>query len=147
MPAVRDRDEFHSAEELQEAFPELEKDTRELIAALKAGLPSERVETLKNALEIPTYQLTELVGIPSSTLARRRQAGRLVKEESERIYRIADLLLHAAEVFGTLDRARRWLQKPQFALGGSTPLAFADTEPGVREVNDLLVRIEHGMPV
>ena len=32
------------------------------------------------------------------------------------------------------------------ALGGATPLGFARTEPGVREVEDLLGRIEYGIP-
>ena len=131
---------------LQDTFPELQVDTSELIRKLKKGLPVDRVGTLQDALEVPMAQMTEVLSIPSSTLARRRQAGRLDRDESERTYRIARLVLRAAEVFGSLERARQWLKKPQYALGGATPLAFADTEPGAREVEDLLVRIDHGMP-
>lgn len=118
----------------------------ELIAALKAGLPADRVETLRASLEVTTGRVAELLNIPSSTLARRRQSGRLDRDESERTYRVAHLLERASEVLGSLDRARAWLKGPQYALGGQAPLAFADTEPGAREVEDLLGRIAHGIP-
>lgn len=132
---------------LQDAFPELRFETPELISTLKEGLPVDRVEALQDALEVSMTRMTEVLIISSSTLARRRQAGRLDRDESERTYRIAHLVLRTAEVFGSLERARQWLKKPQYALGGATPLWFADTEPGAREVEDLLVRIDHGLPV
>ena len=147
MQATSEREVPRSTLGFQKAFPELQKDTQELIAALKEGLPTDRIGELQDALEVSMTTLMEVLSIPSSTLARRRQAGRLDRDESERTYRIAHLVLHAAEVFGSLERARQWLKKPQYALGGATPLAFADTEPGAREVEDLLVRIDHGMPV
>jgi len=40
---------------------------------------------------------------------------------------------------------RQWLKMPAKALGGKTPLEYADTEPGTQEVEDLLVRIEYGV--
>ena len=143
MPAVLDSP---SPSELRYLFPELGKGTLELIAALKEGLPADRVEKLRDSLQVTTGLVAELLGIPSSTLARRRRAGRLGKDESERAYRVARLLDRATGVFGSLERARTWLKRPQYAFGGVSPLAFADTEPGAREVEDLLGRIEHGIP-
>ncbi len=49
------------------------------------------------------------------------------------------------EVFESDEAAREWFRSPQPALGGSTPLAFADVEPGAREVERLLGRIEQGV--
>jgi putative toxin-antitoxin system antitoxin component (TIGR02293 family) len=40
---------------------------------------------------------------------------------------------------------RQWFKMPAKALGGKTPLEYADTEPGTQEVEDLLVRIEYGV--
>lgn len=131
---------------IHRTFPELGADTATLIAALRAGLPAERVEALRVTLDVPAGRMADLLGIPTSTLARRRLSGRLDPGESERAYRVAHLLERAADVFGTVERARAWLKKPQWALGGATPLGFADTEPGAREVEDLLGRIEHGIP-
>lgn len=147
MTPVKERKARRSTSWLQDAFPELQKDTPDLIAALKEGLPADRIDKLKASLDVPATEIVDLLSIPSSTLARRRQTGRLDRHESERAYRMAHLMLRSAEVFGSLERGRQWLKQPQFALGGATPVRFADTEPGVREVEDLLMRIEHGMPV
>ncbi|HET6568286.1 MAG TPA: antitoxin Xre/MbcA/ParS toxin-binding domain-containing protein [Rhodothermales bacterium] len=146
MPSIKEREARRGTGWLRDAFPELQKDTPDLITALKKGLPADRVDKLKVSLDVPTAEIADLLSIPSSTLARRRQAGRLDKNESERTYRIAHLMLRAAEVFGSVERGRQWLKQPQFALGGAKPVEFADTEPGAREVEDLLVRIEHGIP-
>lgn len=145
MADVLEQEGSLSVDWLREEFPELDESTADLIATLKEGLPADRVEKLRDSLQLPAGEIADLLSIPSSTLSRRRQAGRLDKDESERAYRIAHLALRATEVFGSLDRARVWLKKPQYALGGVVPLAFADTEPGAREVEDILLRIDHGI--
>lgn len=128
-------------------FPELERDKPALIATIKKGLPADRIEKLKALLDMPIGDLLELLSIPSSTFSRRRRQGELTRDESERVYRMAHLLLRATDLFGSLEEARIWLKRPQYALGGVPPLDFADTEPGAREVEDLLGRIDHGIPV
>lgn len=130
---------------LSEHFPELACETGEVLRAIKAGLPTARLDALREQLGVGQGELTELLGIAPSTLARRRQRGTLGRGESERVFRIARLYARAAAVFGSPERARVWLKKPQYALGGVAPLAYADTEPGAREVERLLGRIEHGI--
>ncbi len=44
-----------------------------------------------------------------------------------------------------VEDARAWLTSPVRALGGATPLQYASVEPGAREVERLLVRLEHGV--
>ena len=46
---------------------------------------------------------------------------------------------------GDIAAARKWLQMPQRGLGGETPLDFASTEVGAREVENLIGRLEHGV--
>ena len=127
-------------------FPELDRDTAAVIGALKAGLPADRVDALTAALGVPVARLADVLSIPTSTLARRRKAGRLDRDESERAYRLARLVDRAADVFGSVGAGVEWLKRPQYALGGEVPLAYADTEPGARAVEDLLGRIDHGIP-
>jgi uncharacterized protein (DUF2384 family) len=45
----------------------------------------------------------------------------------------------------SLEAGRAWLTCEQVGLGGEIPLAYAETEVGAREVEDLLGRIEHGV--
>jgi putative toxin-antitoxin system antitoxin component (TIGR02293 family) len=86
------------------------------------------------------------MNLTPSTLARRKRNGVLSSEESDRLYRIAFLIERATQVLGTLEAAQRWLNTEKRALSGATPLVFAKTEPGAREVEDLLGRIEYGIP-
>jgi len=51
----------------------------------------------------------------------------------------------AIEVLGSLEAAREWMKTPKKPLADKTPLAYCDTEPGAREVEDLLGRTEHGV--
>lgn len=117
----------------------------EVIAALKAGLPVGSFNRLQNALEIRAQELATIVQIPVRTLARRQQEQHLDIDESERVLRIGALFDRAVAVLGGENQARQWLKSPQRALGGHTPLEYADTEPGAREVEDLLGRLEYGV--
>ena len=59
--------------------------------------------------------------------------------------RISNLYDRAIEVLGDQERAEAWLKKPNKALGMKTPLQYAETESGAREVENLLGRLEYGV--
>lgn len=54
-------------------------------------------------------------------------------------------MTRANEVFGDEREAQRWLNEPQRALHGQTPLEAQRTEPGVQQVDLVLGRIDHGI--
>jgi putative toxin-antitoxin system antitoxin component (TIGR02293 family) len=89
--------------------------------------------------------LTQDIGLSRATFHRRKAAGRLTADESDKVVRFAQLLGLANKVLENEDDARRWLTSPQFGLGGAVPLNYARTEVGAREVEDLLNRIEYGV--
>src|SRR6059058_2020744 len=131
----------------------LEKKTRvvkakhptELIRQIQKGLRFSELETLQNSLEMPFEQLAAKLSISRSTLQRRKAAGRLSPDESDKVMRFSRLLEHATKVFGHIDKARAWLKHPQYGLGGAVPLDYAETEIGAREVDNLLGRIDYGV--
>jgi len=53
--------------------------------------------------------------------------------------------VHAGEVFANQEKAIHWLRSPNPSLEGKTPLEAAQTDQGYQEVEDVLVRIEHGV--
>jgi putative toxin-antitoxin system antitoxin component (TIGR02293 family) len=116
-----------------------------LIARIKEGLSVKAFDRLRKNLDISEKALAKTLNIAISTLARRKNSGRMTFAESERIYRIARLYDRAAEVFGDKKMGRKWLKEPAWALGDVPPLEFAETELGAQEVDDLLGRIEHGV--
>jgi putative toxin-antitoxin system antitoxin component (TIGR02293 family) len=90
--------------------------------------------------------LGRIIGLPSSTLARRRRSKRLSPDESDRLYRVASAYRNALQLFeGDRTAARRWLNEPAKALGGSSPIDYLDTEAGTEAVHDFILRLEHGV--
>ncbi|MGA2539248.1 MAG: antitoxin Xre/MbcA/ParS toxin-binding domain-containing protein [Terracidiphilus sp.] len=98
------------------------------------------------AQTIPDVLISEKIGIPQRTLTRRiTQHSRLTPAESDRTVRLAQVFATASETLGSGDKAASWLKTPNRALRGGRPLDQLDTDPGVREVEDVLGRIAHGV--
>jgi putative toxin-antitoxin system antitoxin component (TIGR02293 family) len=121
------------------------KHPSELIRKIQKGLRFSELETLQNSIDLPFEQLAVKLAISRSTLQRRKVAGRLSPDESDKVMRLSRLLEHATNVFGNIERARAWLKFPQRGLGGAIPLDYAETEVGAREVDNLLGRIEYSV--
>lgn len=113
--------------------------------ALRQGFPYASFDAVATALGTPAAELAGLLGIAPRTLARRKARRALSPHESDRLYRVAQVTLRAADTLGSLDRARAWLHQPNQALGGLAPLGQLDTEIGERQVEALLDRINYGM--
>jgi len=121
------------------------KHPSELIRKIQKGLRFSELETLQTSIGMPFEQLAAKLCISRSTLQRRKAAGRLSPDESDKVLRFARLLEHATDVFGDVDKGRAWLKHPQYGLGGAVPLDYAETEIGAREVDNLLGRIDYGV--
>jgi putative toxin-antitoxin system antitoxin component (TIGR02293 family) len=121
------------------------QNTTQLITRIKDGLPIETFQQLCNRLTLTEKELSGILKIPLTTLARRKRSGRLSFEESERVFRLARIYDKAVQVFEPAESALKWLKEPAWALGDIPPLVYADTEVGAKEVEDLLGRIEHGV--
>ena len=117
-----------------------------LTRMVKAGFSYEALRRfqLKSRLSLAT--VGKVIQIPPRTLARRKSTGKLTRQESERLLRVARLYDKAAELCdGDAAAATAWLSAPSRALGGHSPLEMAETEIGAREVEDLIGRLEHGV--
>lgn len=95
---------------------------------------------------VPREELARSLKVSTRTLQRRKEAGkRLDSETSERLLRLAKLYARAAEVIGEDALAKQWMRTPRSLFEGKTPFEMATTELGAREVEDLLLRTEHGI--
>lgn len=120
--------------------------TSQLIDQLESGLPFATLRKFESTSGLDPTLLVSVLGIPQRTLARRRIAGRLAPDESERLLRIATVYEKAVALFaGDSPAAVQWLTSPKKALAGEIPLRYSRTEPGAREVENLLGRIEYGV--
>src|SRR5205807_10088789 len=121
------------------------KHPTELIRKIQKGLRFTELETLQNSIDLPFEQLAAKLSISRSTLQRRKAAGRLSPDESDKVMRYSRLLHQATDFFGDIEKARAWLKHPQYGLGGAGSLRYATTETGAREVENLLGRMKYGV--
>jgi putative toxin-antitoxin system antitoxin component (TIGR02293 family) len=117
----------------------------DLQAQLRTGLPYSALEAVASGFEIGTADLVAVLHVPPRTLARRKREKRLRADESDRLFRLGRIAALAEDVLGSREKATRWLHQPNRALGGATPLHQLDTDLGARQVEDILLRIAHGV--
>jgi putative toxin-antitoxin system antitoxin component (TIGR02293 family) len=118
---------------------------QDLITAVRRGLRVSTLDAVLEELDIPRTKALPALRVARRTLARRKRTGRLLPEESERVYRLAKVLARAESVLGDRTKARHWMNNPNRALGGVTPLSQLETEAGADEVMNVLGRIEYGV--
>ncbi len=68
------------------------KHPTELIRQIQKGLRFSELETLQNSLHMPFEQLATKLAISRSTLQRRKAAGRLSPDESDKVIRYSRLV-------------------------------------------------------
>jgi putative toxin-antitoxin system antitoxin component (TIGR02293 family) len=122
-------------------------DPLKLVARVQRGLPYGSVERFLRNTALSIIDLAQIVQIPVRTLMRRKAQRRLQPDESDRLLRASRIFGRALELFeGDIAAARRWLSTPLRAFGGARPFAVAGTDVGAREVDNLIGRLEHGIP-
>lgn len=118
-----------------------------LVQLVSRGLPFEALRRFQRNVDLTLGELARLIHVQVRTLMRRKAEGRLQADESDRLLRASRLFARAIALFeGDLDAARGWLSARQPGLGRETPLELARTEVGVRQVEALIGRLEHGIP-
>ena len=116
----------------------------DLVRLVRRGLPIGTVQHVLDSGCLTAAELDRIV-LPRKTLANRRKLGTLTPEQSDRLVRVARMLVAAEETFGSREKAGTWLRRPTTALAGERPLDLLDTDEGAREVETLLGRIAHGI--
>lgn len=116
-----------------------------VVERIRKGLAFREFSALQDLLKIPEEALGKYLGISNATLHRRKKDSTFSQAESERLVRFTRLFGIALGVFGTEEASRSWLKTENPGTAGETPLSYADTEFGAREVENLLGRIDHGI--
>lgn len=117
----------------------------DLRARRRAGLPYASLDAVSAAFHIDAKDIIRILELPRRTLARRKKERRLHADESDRLLRLGRVAALAEEVLGSREKAGRWLHEPNTALAGDPPLRRLDSDLGARQVEDVLVRIAHGV--
>ncbi len=117
----------------------------QVIGEVRRGLPYAALDHVMRELGMGRPEVMRLLRIPARTLDRRKREKRLSADESDRLYRLVRVFAHAGETFGSPARAAAWMRQANRGLGGLVPLELLDTDAGAREVEGVLIRIDHGI--
>jgi putative toxin-antitoxin system antitoxin component (TIGR02293 family) len=117
----------------------------DLRARRRSGLPYASLDAVSAAYAIAPGDLGKILDLPPRTLARRKKERRLHADESDRLLRLGRVAALAEEVLGSREKATLWLHASNAALGQEPPLRRLDSDLGARQVEDVLVRISHGV--
>jgi putative toxin-antitoxin system antitoxin component (TIGR02293 family) len=118
----------------------------ELHKALHRGFPYQVFRRLVELSELDRKELARVTAIAPATLQRRSKAGRFSPDESDRLYRFAQVFKAALDLFdGDEAMASHWLTHPVQGLGHRCPVEMLTTSAETQDVMDLIGRLEHGV--
>ena len=117
-----------------------------MVEKVRDGLDFNEFHAFREMIGVTEERLGALLGMSRATLHRRKKTGHLDRSESDRLVRYARIFHCVSAFFQSPQAAAKWLNSPAIAFNGETPLDYADTEIGAREVEALIWRIENGVP-
>jgi putative toxin-antitoxin system antitoxin component (TIGR02293 family) len=113
---------------------------------LEEGLPYTTIEQIQEKLGMSFDQVAGIMQVSARTLERRKAAGKLDSQESDRAIRLLRVFIHVCDLYGGDEKAARaWLKRENPALDGFKPEEMISSESGAVFVEDLLGRLEHGV--
>ncbi len=113
---------------------------------VSTGLPAASLMQFKERLGLTNTEVSVVIGVSEKTLVRWGHTPKKLMDPvaSDRLYRAAKVMALAREVFEDDEEARGWMSEPQIALGDKVPLELLTSDAGAHQVEELLLRMEHG---
>ena len=122
------------------------KSARDLHNAIVSGLPVGCVIYFKKHTGLSNINMSKALGVSEKTFIRWQDdpAKLLDPVFSDRLVRTAKIMGLAEEVLEDAENSRAWLSRAQSALGNEIPQELLRTDIGAKQVEDVLMRMEHG---
>lgn len=111
----------------------------------KRGVSKNYLEQFKKVTALDYDALADALAVTRATLINKKGAEKFNGSLSERIVSLADLYAYGYVVFEDSAAFNQWMQAPNQALGGLTPLSITDSLYGREEVKSLIGRIAYGV--
>lgn len=124
---------------------ELKAQRHSPIEAIRRGFPAGMLKDASTCFNVPASRIRAILHLPETTahmLVKRGSS--LDATASERLWRLADLLLMADDVFSNPESAKTWLRTPNRTFNNRAPMDYLDTEPGAAAVRQVLGAIASG---
>jgi len=115
------------------------------IAAIRTGFPATLLKDTGQYFNVPAQRIRAMVRLPETTaLALSKRNALMDAASSERLWRLADMMSLARDVFDNDEDAKIWLRTPNISFRDVAPMDYLDTEPGAIAVREVLNAIATG---
>lgn len=120
-------------------------DRRHAIDAIRKGFPASLLKDTGVYFDIPATRVRAIARVPETTAhSLVKRGANMDAAASERIWRLADLMTMAQDVFEDEQAAKTWLRTPNRLFQDGAPIDYLDTEPGAMAVRQVLNAIATG---
>ncbi|MFS8085603.1 MAG: antitoxin Xre/MbcA/ParS toxin-binding domain-containing protein [Acidobacteriota bacterium] len=114
---------------------------------IRQGFRHQVFVSFKTKTKLSNSVLSRILGVSARSIDRLavlKGAARMGPVVSDRLYRTAKIVALAVVVMENRDQALEWLSSRQRGLGNRKPFDLIETDAGTKEVQEELLRIEHG---
>jgi len=118
-----------------------------VIRTSREGVLRSLADEVSEMVKLTDNEMAYLLGMTPRNLHRIPSEKRLGTDASERLLLLKNVLIHALDTFeGNENVVRNWLRTPLNELNDQTPLQLMDTITGFGMVDDVLGRLDYGLP-
>jgi putative toxin-antitoxin system antitoxin component (TIGR02293 family) len=117
----------------------------DIINLARNGFPKRVLLALAKTVSLNIQELANILHISERTLQRYDDNEIIKTEYAEKAVELARLYTRGEEVFGSIEKFKRWIKTPGLVFNGETPVSMLDTSAGFDMVFKELGRIEHGI--
>lgn len=115
---------------------------------IRDGVPYSLFNLIQNLAPFTESDWADFLDISTKSLNRYRQTAKQFKPiQSEKIMEMAEVTHAGLDVFGNMEKFKRWLDTPNYALGSMKPFELLKDSYGKEMVMGELTRINHGILV
>ena len=135
-----------SAKQATISYTEFLQDKMLMIQVIREGVPYSLFELIQNQTPFTEETWAKMLDISTKSLQRYKQSNKSFKPiQSEKIIEIAEVTHLGVEVFGEVEKFKRWLDTPNFSLGKMKPADLLYDSYGKELVMTELTHINHGI--
>jgi putative toxin-antitoxin system antitoxin component (TIGR02293 family) len=118
-----------------------------LIQTSRQGILRSTADDVAKMVGLTDNEIAYVLGMTPRNLHRIQPEKRLGTDASERLLLLKNILIHALDTFEGKDAiVRNWLRTPINELNDQSPLQLMDTLTGFGLVEDVLGRLDYGLP-
>jgi putative toxin-antitoxin system antitoxin component (TIGR02293 family) len=118
-----------------------------LIRTSREGVLRSQADEVSDMVGLTDNEIAFVLGMTPRNLHRIQADKKLGTDASERLLLLKNVLVHALDTFeGKANIVRHWLRTPISELDDQSPLQLMDTITGFGLVDDVLGRLDYGLP-